>query len=139
MGGDGVRENSGSKHGSSLSERRLLIGWACVAAIAIAAARRIPASTPTKARNSESDASGATNDYIAAPRRPAVSRQTDGTPAAEAATMEVAGATEFAARFPAWLFAIATAALLAWFARRERRWPQFFFSRCRWRSRSRER
>ncbi len=38
--------------------------------------------------------------------------------AAEAATMEVAGPTEFAARFPAWLFTIATALLLVWFARR---------------------
>src|SRR5437773_9644160 len=61
----------------------------------------------------------ATNDYVM-PRL-------DGLPyldkpivyfAAEAATMEVAGATEFAARFPSWLFTIATALLLAWFAAR---------------------
>lgn len=46
--------------------------------------------------------------------------------AAEAATMEVAGPTEFAARFPAWLFTIATAMLLWWFVRqvldRDRAW-----------------
>jgi 4-amino-4-deoxy-L-arabinose transferase-like glycosyltransferase len=62
----------------------------------------------------------ATNDYVM-PRL-------DGLPyldkpivyfAAEAATMEVAGPTEFAARFPSWLFTIATAVLLAWFARRQ--------------------
>lgn len=61
----------------------------------------------------------ATNDYVM-PRL-------DGMPyldkpivyfAAEAAAMEVAGPTEFAARFPAWLFTIATAFLIAWFARR---------------------
>ena len=38
--------------------------------------------------------------------------------AAEAAVMEVLGPTEFAARLPALLFTLATAALLAWFARR---------------------
>ncbi len=62
----------------------------------------------------------ATNDYVM-PRL-------DGLPyldkpivyfAAEAATMEVAGPTEFAARFPSWLFTIATAVLLMWFAKRE--------------------
>ncbi len=61
----------------------------------------------------------ATNDYVM-PRL-------DGLPyldkpvvyfAAEAATMEILGPTEFAARFPAWLFTIATALLLAWFAAR---------------------
>ncbi|HWS71148.1 MAG TPA: glycosyltransferase family 39 protein, partial [Thermoanaerobaculia bacterium] len=61
----------------------------------------------------------ATNDYVM-PRL-------DGLPyldkpvvffAAEAAVMEVLGPTEFAARLPALLFTLATAALLAWFARR---------------------
>src|SRR2546430_17345166 len=61
----------------------------------------------------------ATNDYVM-PRL-------DGMPyldkpivyfAAEAATMEAARPTEFAARFPARLFTIATALLLAWFAMR---------------------
>src|SRR5215213_5133603 len=61
----------------------------------------------------------ATNDYVM-PRL-------DGLPyldkpivyfAAEAAAMEVLGPTEVAARLPAYLFTIATAALLFWFARR---------------------
>ena len=60
-----------------------------------------------------------TNDYVM-PRL-------DGLPyldkpvvyfAAEAAAMEVLGPTEVAARLPALLFTLATAALLAWFARR---------------------
>lgn len=60
-----------------------------------------------------------TNDYVM-PRL-------DGLPyldkpvvyfAAEAAVMEVLGPTEVAARLPALLFTLATAALLAWFARR---------------------
>ncbi|HKO54628.1 MAG TPA: glycosyltransferase family 39 protein [Thermoanaerobaculia bacterium] len=61
----------------------------------------------------------ATNDYVM-PR-------IDGMPyldkpivyfAAEAAAMEVLGPTETAARLPAWLFTMATAALVGWFARR---------------------
>jgi 4-amino-4-deoxy-L-arabinose transferase-like glycosyltransferase len=39
--------------------------------------------------------------------------------AAEAALMEVLGATELAARLPAYLFTLATAAVLFWFARRQ--------------------
>lgn len=38
--------------------------------------------------------------------------------AAEAAVMEVLGPTELAARLPAYLFTLATAALIFWFARR---------------------
>ncbi len=38
--------------------------------------------------------------------------------AAEAAAMEVLGPTELAARLPAYLFTLATAAVLFWFARR---------------------
>src|SRR5687768_3586753 len=38
--------------------------------------------------------------------------------AAEAAAMEVLGPTEIAARLPAYLFTIATAAVIFWFARR---------------------
>src|SRR5215212_5328723 len=61
----------------------------------------------------------ATNDYVM-PRL-------DGLPyldkpivyfAAEAAAMEVMGATEAAARLPAYLFALFTAALIGWFARK---------------------
>src|SRR5438552_5247702 len=96
--------------------------WAAVAAIALAVhLGAYPLLDPDEGRNGEVGREmAATNDYVM-PRL-------DGLPyldkpivyfAAEAATMEVTGATEFAARFPAWLFTIATAALLAWFARRE--------------------
>ena len=107
--------------GASLSERSLLIAWSVVAAIAIAwQLGSYPLLDADEGRNAEVGREmAATNDYVM-PRL-------DGLPyldkpivyfAAEAATMEVAGPTEFAARFPSWLFTIATALLLAWFAAR---------------------
>src|SRR5437773_2137809 len=107
---------------ASLSERGVRIAWAVVAAIAIGwQLGGYPLLDADEGRNGEVGREmAATNDYVM-PRL-------DGLPyldkpivyfAVEAATMEVAGATEFAARFPAWLFTIATAVLLAWFARRE--------------------
>ena len=108
--------------GASLSERGLRIAWVAVAAIAIGwQLGGYPLLDADEGRNGEVGREmAATNDYVM-PRL-------DGLPyldkpivyfAAEAAAMEVAGPTEFAARFPAWLFTIATAVLLAWFARRE--------------------
>src|SRR5437762_273454 len=105
----------------SLSERGALMAWSVVAAIAIGwQLGGYPLLDADEGRNGEVGREmAATNDYVM-PRL-------DGLPyldkpivyfAAEAATMEVAGATEFAARFPAWLFTIATALLLAWFAMR---------------------
>ncbi|MDQ6800654.1 MAG: glycosyltransferase family 39 protein [Acidobacteriota bacterium] len=107
---------------ASLSERGVLIAWAVVAAIAIGwQLGGYPLLDADEGRNGEVGREmAATNDYVM-PRL-------DGLPyldkpivyfAAEAATMEITGPTEFAARFPAWLFTIATAVLLAWFARRE--------------------
>ena len=98
------------------------IAWAVVAAIVIGwQLGGYPLLDADEGRNGEVGREmAATNDYVM-PRL-------DGLPyldkpivyfAAEAATMEVAGPTEFAARFPAWLFTIATAVLLAWFARHE--------------------
>src|SRR6266852_4906645 len=107
--------------GASLSERSLLIAWSVVAAIAIAwQLGGYPVLDADEGRNAEVGREmAATNDYVM-PRL-------DGLPyldkpivyfAAEAATMEIAGPTEFAARFPSWLFTIATALLLSWFASR---------------------
>jgi 4-amino-4-deoxy-L-arabinose transferase-like glycosyltransferase len=115
---------------ASLSERgvrpsaalRARIAWAVIAAIAIGwQLGGYPLLDADEGRNGEVGREmAATNDYVM-PRL-------DGLPyldkpivyfAAEAATMEVAGPTEFAARFPSWLFTIATAVLLAWFAKRE--------------------
>src|SRR5438552_10191345 len=95
--------------------------WAAVAAIALAVhLGAYPLLDPDEGRNGEVGREmAATNDYVM-PRL-------DGMPyldkpivyfAAEAATMEVTGPTEFAARFPAWLFTIGTALLIAWFASR---------------------
>src|SRR5713226_1493133 len=106
---------------ASLSERRVFIGWAVVAAIAIAwQLGGYPLLDADEGRNGEVGREmAATNDYVM-PRL-------DGLPyldkpivyfAAEAAAMEVVGPTEFAARFPSWLFTIATALLVAWFASR---------------------
>ncbi len=106
---------------ASLSERGLLIAWSVVAAIAIGLQLGgYPLLDADEGRNGEVGREmAATNDYVM-PRF-------DGLPyldkpivyfAAEAAAMEVMGPTEVAARFPSWLFTIATALLLAWFARR---------------------
>src|SRR5207245_6504237 len=100
---------------------RSLSVWAVIAAIALAVQLGgYPLLDADEGRNGEVGREmAATNDYVM-PRL-------DGLPyldkpivyfAAEAATMEVAGPTEFAARFPSWLFTIATALLLAWFAAR---------------------
>ncbi len=99
----------------------MLIAWAVLAAIAIGARLGgYPLLDADEGRNAEVGREmAATNDYVI-PRL-------DGLPyldkpivyfAAEAAAMEVAGPTEFAARLPAWLFTIATALLVAWFASR---------------------
>ena len=79
-----------------------------------------PLLDPDEGRNAEVGREmAATNDYVM-PRL-------DGLPyldkpivyfAAEAAAMEVLGPTEVAARLPALLFTLASAAFLAWFARR---------------------
>src|SRR5260370_29186455 len=106
----------------SLSERGARIAWAVVAAIAIGwQLGGYPLLDAEEGRNGEVGREmAATNDYVM-PRL-------DGLPyldkpivyfAAEAATMAVAGPNEFAARFPSWLFTIATAVLLMWFAKRE--------------------
>ena len=106
---------------SSLSERALLTAWTFIVAIALAVhLGAYPLLDPDEGRNGEVGREmAATNDYVM-PRL-------DGMPyldkpivyfAAEAATMEVTGPTEFAARFPAWLFTIGTALLIAWFASR---------------------
>src|SRR5262249_37061803 len=100
---------------------RSLTAWAIVAAIAIGIGLgAYPLLDADEGRNGEVGREmAATNDYIM-PRL-------DGMPyldkpivyfAAEAAVMELTGPTEVAARFPAWLFTVATALLLAWFARR---------------------
>src|SRR6266852_3638 len=104
-----------------MTSTRLLSLWCMVAAIAIGwQLGGYPLLDADEGRNGEVGREmAATNDYVM-PRL-------DGLPyldkpivyfAAEAAAMEVAGPTEFGARFPSWLFTIATALLLAWFARR---------------------
>jgi len=107
--------------GSSSFGLTLLRIWALVAAIALAVhLGGYPLFDADEGRNGEVGREmAATNDYVM-PRL-------DGMPyldkpivyfAAEAAAMEVLGATEVAARLPAYLFTLATAALLFWFARR---------------------
>jgi 4-amino-4-deoxy-L-arabinose transferase-like glycosyltransferase len=109
------------KMAATIMASRSLTVWAVIAAIALAVQLGgYPLLDADEGRNAEIGREmAATNDYVM-PRL-------DGMPyldkpivyfAAEAAMMEVAGATEFAARFPAWLFTIATASLIAWFASR---------------------
>ncbi len=105
----------------SARERVLLTAWAVIAAMAISIhLGGYPLLDADEGRNGEVGREmAATNDYVM-PRL-------DGLPyldkpivyfAVEAATMEILGPTEFAARFPAWLFTIATALVVAWFAAR---------------------
>ena len=125
----------------------LLRWWLLIVVIALSIhLGGFPLLDPDEGRNAEVGREmAATNDYVM-PRL-------DGLPyldkpivyfAAEAAVMEVLGPTEVAARLPAFLFTIAGAAFLWWFAKRvwgsdEASSPRSFFSRRRWRSRSRER
>jgi 4-amino-4-deoxy-L-arabinose transferase-like glycosyltransferase len=107
---------------ASLSERAVRIAWAVVAAIAIGwQLGGYPLLDADEGRNGEVGREmAATNDYVMPrlDRLPYLDKPIVYF-AAEAATMEVAGPTEFAARFPSWFFTIATAVLLAWFAKRE--------------------
>jgi 4-amino-4-deoxy-L-arabinose transferase-like glycosyltransferase len=99
----------------------LLRWWLIVVVIALSIhLGGFPLLDPDEGRNAEVGREmAATNDYVM-PRL-------DGLPyldkpivyfAAEAAVMEVLGPTELAARLPAFLFTIATAAFLWWFAKR---------------------
>src|SRR6185295_2974242 len=106
---------------SRLSPHRILRIW--LAAVVIALAIHLggfPLLDADEGRNAEvAREMAATNDYVM-PRL-------DGLPyldkpvvyfAAEAAAMEVLGPTEVAARLPAFLFTLATAAVVFFFARR---------------------
>jgi 4-amino-4-deoxy-L-arabinose transferase-like glycosyltransferase len=104
-----------------LSSRVLLRAWSIIAAIAIGLLLGSAALLdPDEGRNAEVGREMAeTNDYVVP--------HLDGLPyldkpivyfAAEAAAMEILGATELAARLPAYLFTLATAAVIFWFARR---------------------
>ncbi|MBV8517965.1 MAG: glycosyltransferase family 39 protein [Acidobacteria bacterium] len=106
-----------------MSPRLLLSIWLLVVAAALAVhLGGFPLYDADEGRNAEVGREMAeTNDYVM-PRL-------DGLPyldkpvvyfAAEAAAMELLGPTELAARLPAYLFTLATAAVLFWFARR--RW-----------------
>lgn len=99
----------------------LLRWWLVVVVIALSIhLGGFPLLDPDEGRNAEVGREmAATNDYVM-PRL-------DGLPyldkpivyfAAEAAVMEVLGPTEVAARLPAFLFTLATAAFLWWFAKR---------------------
>lgn len=105
----------------TLRDTRLLSLWLAIVAVALAIhLGGYPLLDPDEGRNAEVGREmAATNDYVM-PRL-------DGLPyldkpilyfAAEAAVMEVLGPTELAARLPAFLFTLATAWFVAWFARR---------------------
>jgi len=104
-----------------LTRTNVLKIWLAVEVIALAIhLGGFPLLDADEGRNAEVGREmAATNDYVM-PRL-------DGLPyldkpvvyfAAEAAAMEVFGPTELAARLPAYLFTLATAAMLFWFARR---------------------
>ncbi|HET7437671.1 MAG TPA: glycosyltransferase family 39 protein [Thermoanaerobaculia bacterium] len=104
---------------------RLLQLTLLIAALALLACLgTVPLMDADEGRNAEvAREMAVTNDYVM-PRL-------DGLPyldkpivyfAAEAAAMEVLGPTELAARLPSYLFTLATAAVLFWFARRI--WPR---------------
>lgn len=99
-----------------------LLAWLFIVASALAVnLGSTPLYDADEGRNAEVGREmAATNDYVM-PR-------IDGMPyldkpivyfAAEAAAMEVLGPTEFAARLPAYLFTLATALVVFWFAKRE--------------------
>jgi 4-amino-4-deoxy-L-arabinose transferase-like glycosyltransferase len=100
---------------------RILRPWLLVVIVAIAVhLGSVPLFDSDEGRNAEvARAMAETNDYVV-PRL-------NGLPyvdkpviyfAAEAALMEVLGPTELAARLPAYLFTLATGAMIFWFARR---------------------
>ena len=104
-----------------LSAQRIFAIWLAAAVIALAIhLGGFPLLDADEGRNAEvAREMAATNDYVM-PRL-------NGLPyldkpvvyfAAEAAVMEVLGPTEVAARLPAYLFTIATAAVVFWFARK---------------------
>ncbi len=99
----------------------MLKTWTAISAIAIGLLLgAVPLLDPDEGRNAEVGREMAvTNDYVVP--------HLDGLPyldkpivyfAAEAAAMEVLGPTELAARLPAYLFTLATAAMVFWFARK---------------------
>ena len=101
--------------------RKFLAAWPFLAAAALAVhLGGYPLLDADEGRNGEIGREmAATNDYVLP--------HLDGLPyldkpivyfAAEAAAMEVLGPTEWAARLPAWLFTLAAAIVIAWFARR---------------------
>ncbi len=101
--------------------RNFVIAWVFVAAAALAMhLGGYPLLDPDEGRNGEVGREMAvTNDYVLP--------HIDGLPyldkpivyfASEGAVMEILGPTELAARLPAFLFTLLTAALIAWFARK---------------------